>query len=401
VQETDEVTRATPRGTLGEIAAVFTRLGFTAFGGPAVHVGMMEDEVVTRRRWLDRQHFLDLIATINFIPGPNSTELAIALGRVRAGFAGLVVAGVCFITPAVLIILPLAWVYVRFGSTPQVRPAMHGVAAAVLAVVGVALWRFAKTGIHSRFTIGVAIGAVLMQLTMLRWLPHVTPEVPVLAAAALAGLMRSWRPAPAKTNVLAIVPLIDVARSPDFWRMAGIFLKIGGTLFGSGYVLLSYLQSSFIDAHPGWLTRQQVLDAIAVGQFTPGPVLTTATFVGYLLGATRVNGGTPGGVLGGVTATIAIFLPSFCFTALLGRALDHLRRSPLARASLDAMNAAVVSLIAVTTGRLARGALDDPWNWAIAIVALVALTKWKVNSTWLIVSAALVRVVVNSFQGPP
>jgi chromate transporter len=376
-----------------EVAAVFTRLGFTAFGGPAVHIGMMEDEVVTRRGWLGRQHFLDLVSAINFIPGPNSTELAIALGAVRAGFAGLVVAGTCFITPAVLIILPLAWAYVKFGRTPSIQPIMHGIGAAVLAVVIVAMWRFGKTGIRNWFTIAVATGALIMELAMLKWLPGVTPEVPILATAAIAGFLKSWKPWQSGSTLM-VIPLGPFLANPELWRMVLAFLKIGATLFGSGYVLLSYLQSGFIDSH-GWLTRQQVLDAIAVGQFTPGPVLTTSTFIGYLLGATRFKGGVVGGIAGGLLATLAIFLPSFLFTALLGRMLNRLRENPTARGSLEAMNAAVVSLIAVTTFRLAMSALNDPLNITIAIISVIALTVWKVNSTWLILLAAALRFVIG------
>jgi chromate transporter len=377
------------RHRLVEVATVFTRLGFTAFGGPAVHVGMMEDEVVTRRAWLDRRHFLDLVAAVNFIPGPNSTELAIALGAVRAGFMGLIVAGACFITPAVLIILPLAWAYVKFGRMPSVQPIMHGIGAAVLAVVVVALWRFGKTGIRNSFTIAVATGALLAELALLKWMPQVTPEIPILAMAAFAGLSKSWRP---RANVSML--MLPIFANPELWRMTAAFLKIGATLFGSGYVLLSYLQSGFVDSH-GWLTRQQVLDAIAVGQFTPGPVLTTATFVGYLLGSTRFNGGVAGGIAAGLLATLAIFLPSFVFTALLGRVLNRIRTNPAARGALEAMNAAVVSLIALTTFRLAISALNDPWNIGIAVVCVILLSVWRVNSTWLILLAAALRFVVR------
>ncbi len=383
-----------PQNRLTEISRVFLRLGFTAFGGPAVHVGMMEDEVVNRRQWLDRQHFLDLVAAVNFIPGPNSTELAISLGAIRAGFAGLIVAGVCFILPAMLIILPLAWAYVRFGGTPQMQPIMHGIAAAVLAVVATALWRFGKTGITNGFTITVATAAFVSEIAMLRWLPGITPEVPILAAAAFIGYLKSLRSQQEQLPLLSIAPLSALMSDPQTWRMICAFLKIGATLFGTGYVLLSYLQSGFVDHHH-WLTRQQVLDAIAVGQFTPGPVLTTATFVGFLLGSIRFGGGTAGGIVCAVLATIAIFLPSFLFTAVLGRVIDRLRRSPQARASLDAMNAAVVALIAVATFRLAMTALNDPLNICIAVMCAAALVFSKINSTWLILVAAAIRLVVG------
>jgi chromate transporter len=383
-----------PRPSLTEIAAVFLRLSVIAFGGPAVHIGMMEDAVVHRRKWLDRQHFLDLISAINFIPGPNSTELAIALGYVRAGLPGLAVAGACFITPAAMIVLPFAWAYVEFGSRPQMASILQGISAAVLAVVAVALVRFAKTGIRDTFTLVIAIAAMALELAILRWLPGITPEIPVLLFAALLGLLKSWRPRSQNIPMLAATPLTVFLRNPELWRMVLAFLKIGATLFGSGYVLLSYLQSGFVDSHH-WLTRQQMMDALAVGQFTPGPVLTTATFIGYLLGAVKFGGGVPGGIIGAMLATIAIFLPSFIFTAMVGRLLDRVRKSPLARGALDAMNAAVVSLIAVTVVRITSTACHQWWTTAVAGGCLVVALKWKVNPTWLIIAGAIAGVVQN------
>jgi chromate transporter len=285
------------RGRVREVAALFMRLGFTAFGGPAAHIAIIEDEVVQRRRWIDRAHFLDVVAAVNFIPGPNSTELAIHLGQLRAGFAGLITAGVCFIAPAVLIILPIAWAYVTYGALPQVQPVLRAMAAAIVAIVAVATWRFLQTAIKGGFT-GVLCAASILGALLLRRFTHLQPEIIALALAAAAGAVRSMRPRRDRV-VLSISPIVALAPivSGDYARMALFFLKVGATLFGSGYVLVSYLQSGLVDDHH-WLTQRQLLDAIAVGQFTPGPLLTTSTFVGFVLGHTTFGGGTTGGFVG-------------------------------------------------------------------------------------------------------
>jgi len=385
------------RDRLKEVALLFLRLGFTAFGGPAAHISLMEDWVITRRKWLDRQHFLDLISAINFIPGPNSTELAITLGGVRAGLPGLIVAGVCFIGPAMLIILPIAAMYMMYGQRDFMQPLFHSANTAVLAVVVVALWRFAKTGITSTFALAVAIGAMSMEFVFLRWLPKIAPEVPVLICSALAGFLRSrwqdWRKQ-TSTTVLTIAPLFTVMTEPDLWRMAGIFLKIGGTLFGSGYVLMSYLQSDFLDTHH-WLTQRELLDALVVGQFTPGPVLTTATFVGFVIGYGRLGGGLFGGIVGGILATIAIFLPSFVFTALFRKAFDRMRANVHWRAALNGMNAAVVSLITVTALRWAGMVIQKPTDIVIGLLSLTVLLLTSINATWIVVTACLIGVLVR------
>jgi len=286
---------------------LFTRLGFTAFGGPAAHVALMEDEVVERRRWMDRGHFLDAVAAVNFVPGPNSTELAIHVGQLRAGFAGLVVAGVCFITPAVLIILPIAWAYVTYGALPQVQPALRTIGAAIVAVVAVATVRFARAAVRDAFTVTLCAACAVGAVLLMRFTP-LQPEVLVLAFAAAAGALWYAKPRAAGARTLALVPaswlgLVSLDPGP-FARMALFFLKVGATLFGSGYVLISYLQSGLVDDYR-WLTQRQLLDAIAVGQFTPGPLLTTATFVGFLLGHGTFGGGNVGGVVGAIVATVA------------------------------------------------------------------------------------------------
>jgi chromate transporter len=389
---------------LREIAAVFTRLGFTAFGGPAAHVAMMEDEVVTRRAWLDRQHFLDLVASVNFVPGPNSTELAIHLGLIRAGFAGLIVAGVCFIVPAVLIILPLAYIYVKSGSLPQVSGALSGINACVVAIIAAAAIRFAKTAVRDVFTVALAIVATIAGFAGNRF-PQLQPELIILAAAALLGAIYYGRPRPPAGTMLALAAPLAVSQAlwGDLLRMALFFLKVGATLFGSGYVLVSYLQSGLVDQFH-WLTRRELLDAISIGQVTPGPLLTTATFVGYVLGADKFGGGVVGGVLGGILATVAIFLPSFFFITMLGRVLPAIRNNRYARGALDAMNAAVVALIVVVCWRLGAAALTpegapDFVAIAIALASFLALLKWNINSTWLILASGLIGVIRLAWAG--
>lgn len=409
-------------GRLREVALLFARLGFTAFGGPAVHTAMMEDEVVRRRGWLDRTHFLDLVGTLNFIPGPNSTELAIHLGLIRAGLRGLVVAGACFITPAVLIILPMAWAYVRYGRVYQVQGVMRGVGGAVVAIIAVAGWRFGRTAVRDRFTAAVAVGTLAGEWALRRFWPAAQPELVLLAAAGVLGVAWYGRPAWARVRdaarsvkslpLLLFVPLARAGRwaiwaplavavpgsgSPwyEVGRLGLFFLRIGATLFGSGYVLVSYLQSGLVDRPGGaWLTQQQLLDAIAVGQVTPGPLLTTATFVGYVRGYDVFGGSVAGGVLGGVVATVAIFFPSFVLVAGFGRLLPRLRANPHARAALDAINAAVAAMVLSVAARLAWGLQShgrpDWLRVGLAVACLVALLRWNINSTWLIVGAALV-----------
>jgi chromate transporter len=286
---------------LAEVARLFLKLGFTAFGGPAAHVALMEAEVVTRRKWLDRQHFLDILSAVNFVPGPNSTELAIHLGLVRAGWRGLIVAGVCFIVPAMLIIFPLAWCYVTYGATPGVGEALTAVKACMVAIIAMAMWRFARTGIKDAFTALVAGTAVVVSV-LLQYFRVPQQELIILAAAAVAGFfwygrtLRSASPAEVQPaaqrsgKALRSLPLVALPLSAgagfsgQLLAMALFFLKVGATLFGSGYVLASFLHSGLVEQHK-WLSEQQLLDAIAVGQITPGPLLTTATFIGFVLGS--------------------------------------------------------------------------------------------------------------------
>lgn len=388
---------------LREVAIVFTKLGFTAFGGPMAHLALMENEIVTRRKWCSRQTFLDLTAAVNFIPGPNSTEMAIHLGYLRAGFFGLLAAGVCFVTPAVLIILPIAFVYVRYNTLPQVQPVLHSIAAAIVAIILVAAIRLARSTLNNAFSISIAV------MTLLLWILGTTgvrpvaavfhavqPEIALLALAAIVGIV--WKAKP-QSGQLALFPLAKVYPVTDLlpfdqhWvQMGFFFLKVGATLFGSGYVLASFLQTGLVEQY-GWISTRELNDAIAVGQFTPGPLLTTATFIGYVLGHRTFSGGDAGGVFGACLATIAIFLPSFFFVLILAPVMDRLRKNPVARAALDAMNAAVVMLIGVTLLRLGADAFVgvsggvDVINVTIGAIGFGLMLVFDVNATWLVLGA--------------
>jgi len=370
------------RGTrLREVAALFGRLGTTAFGGPAAHVSMMEEEVVGRRRWLSREQFLDMVGATNLIPGPNSTELAIHIGYARAGMRGLVVAGSCFILPAAAMTLGIAWAYVRFGALPQVSTFLYGVKPVITAIVLLAVWRLARTAIRSVALAVLAAAAVAASaLGAHELLVLLGGGVAAMLAASrktagrdLSGLLIGKMGVPVASAAVAGAAVAPFSLAALFL----FFLKIGSVLFGSGYVLLAFLRADLVERWH-WLTNAQLLDAIAVGQFTPGPVFCTATFVGYLLG------GTPGAAL----ATLGIFLPAFVFVALSGLVLPRLRRSPRAGAFLDGLNAASLALMAVVSWQLARTALPD-WRAAALGAAAVLGLRLRVNSAWLVLGGGL------------
>jgi len=366
---------------LSSLALLFLRLGATAFGGPAAHIALMEDEVVRRRRWLSREEFLDFLGATNLIPGPNSTELAIHVGRSRAGWAGLVVAGVCFILPATLIVGVIAWAYVRYGRLPEAAGVLYGVKPVVIAIVGQALFGLGRSAVKTPLLAVVAAAAVGAVAAGMH-------ELGVLAAAGLLTATWQWgvRRGGLRASgnslflVLAAAPWTALAAAGaaaaapfDLWRLFLVFAKAGAVLFGSGYVLLAFLRADLVE-RLGWLTSPQLLDAIAVGQVTPGPVFTTATFIGYLLG----------GPAGAAIATIGIFLPAFVFVAISGPLVPRLRRSPAAGAMLDGVNVASLALMAVVSWQLGRAALVDPLTIVIALLSLFALARFRVNSAWLI-----------------
>lgn len=377
-------------GKIGQLLGLFLKLGVTAFGGPAAHIAMMEDEVVTRRGWLTRERFLDLIGATNLIPGPNSTEMAIHIGFVRAGIVGLVVAGVSFILPAALLTLGCAWVYDRFQTVPQAEALLYGIKPAVIAVILSAVWRLGKTAAKGPFLIG--IGFLVMVLVLFG-----INEIIALLGGGIVGILWQlgsrlgkgkmllgfvWLPSSNLALSITAAPSSSITLS----SLGLFFLKIGCVLFGSGYVLIAFLQGGLVEQYQ-WLTQQQLLDAIAIGQFTPGPVLTTATFIGYVLA----------GPLGALVATLGIFGPSFLFVLATNPLIPRLRQSAVAGAFLDAVNASAIGLMAAVTVELARHTLID-WeakqiDWGaglIALVSAVVLFRYKVNSAWLVLGGAAI-----------
>ncbi len=371
------------RSRLAEVTLFFLRLGVTAFGGPAAHIAIMRDEVVKRRKWIDEQAFLDLLGAANLIPGPTSTEMAIYLGFRRVGWAGLVLAGVCFISPAMLIVLALAWAYVRYGSTPAAGGILYGVLPVVIAIVAQALWGLGQKAVKGWLT--AVTGAAVVGLYFL----HVNILVLLLAAGLLVMASENWRRLKTVKVSALLLPLSSLslaagaAAAPFSLLLLFLnFLKIGAVLYGSGYVLLAFLRADFV-TRLGWLTDKQLIDAIAIGQVTPGPVFTTATFIGYLLG------GLPGALL----ATLGIFLPSFFFVAISSLFIPYIRNSAWASAFLDGVNVASLGLMLGVTVQLAATALVDPITIAIALVSLGLLFRFHTNTTWLIAGSALLGLV--------
>jgi len=363
---------------------MFLRLGATSFGGPAAHIALMEHEVVARRQWITRDAFMDVVGSVNLIPGPNSTEVAIHVGYVRAGWPGLIVAGTCFILPAALLVTAVAWSYVRFGTVPALVAVLYGIKPVVLAIIVQAIWRLGRTAMTTPRTIAIAVLSVIASTLGVH-------ELIILAGAALSGLATTRR---RQTGLPILLPwgwsnwrsshwplaiaATGVAGSVGLWPLFGVFLKIGSVLFGSGYVLLAFLRADLVERYH-WITERQLLDAIAVGQVTPGPLFTSATFIGYVIG----------GFPGAAVATIGIFLPAFIFVALSGRWLPKLRQNPAAAGFLDGLNAASLALMAVVTAYLVQTAIVDLPTLSLAIAAACVLLFSSLNATWLILGGAL------------
>lgn len=373
---------------LRELGGLFLRLGTTAFGGPAAHIAMMEDEVVRRRQWLTSEEFLDLLGATNLIPGPNSTELAIHIGHRRAGWVGLIVAGCSFILPAMLIVGVIAWAYVQFGSLPQAEGILYGVKPVIIAVVVQALWGLGRTAVKSTWLAAVGLADIGLNLFGTHELAVLFGSGIIVAACRAVTLWRqkSSAPSPPALAIVPGVPLVSAAGIAgaaaasmpfNLWALMLFFLKVGSVLFGSGYVLLAFLRADLVERWH-WLSEAQLLDAIAVGQFTPGPVFTTATFIGYLLG----------GVTGAVVATIGIFLPAFFFVAISGPLIPRIRKSAIAGAFLDGVNVASLALMAVVTWRLGVTTLVDGLTGWLALSSAVLLFHWRVNSAWLVLGGA-------------
>jgi chromate transporter len=374
-----------PAQTILQLAGFFLRLGLTAFGGPAAHLSLMQREVVQRYGWLSRGEFLDLLGAVNLIPGPTSTEMAIFIGYRRGGWLGLVVGGACFILPAALLVSAFAWGYVRFGTLPAANALLYGIKPVIIGIISQALWNLAGAALKSRWLAGVGLAAAASSFVGL------DPLLVLLVSALLATVRRFFQAAgdgaPGGMGAGAMIALPAtgmVAPGVQFalWPLFLFFLKVGSVLFGSGYLLLAFLRRDLVERWH-WLTETQLLDAIAVGQFTPGPLFTTATFIGYILG----------GPLAALVATVGIFLPSFALVALSGPLIPRLRRSPVAATLLDGVNAGAVALMAVVTWQLGRAALVDWITALVAVASLVVLVKWRINTVWLVLAGAAVGLV--------
>lgn len=374
-----------------EIAQVFFKLGVIGFGGPAAHIAMMEEEVVTRREWITRSRFLDLIGATNLIPGPNSTEMAIHLGYIHGGFLGLIIAGLCFLFPAVLITGIFAWVYVAFGDLPQIAPLFYGIKPAVLAVILGALWKLGKKAIkgYQLFLIGIGV-AVLLLLGI--------NEVIALLIGGFVGMLLLRKVLPKETaegliamlsfgTILKAVAATTAKTVPPLWKLGLFFLKIGSILFGSGYVLIAFIQGELVEQN-AWLTQQQLLDAIAIGQFTPGPVLSTSTFIGYVIA----------GIPGAIVATLGIFFPSFIFVLILNPLIPKLRSSQWTSAFLDAVNVSAVGLMMVVSLQLAYNLFFQPLDYIamlIFLVGAIALLRFKLSPLWLVFGGAILGMILK------
>ncbi len=372
---------ATSQVSLQELALVFLKLGTIAFGGPAAHIAMMEDEFVTRRQWLTREQFLDRLAAANLIPGPSSTEMAIFIGYEKRGWAGLLVAGCSFILPAAIMVGAIASAYVRFGALPQVNGILYALKPVVIAIVIQAFWKLARAAVKTKWLVGLAVAAGALYAF------HVHEILILAVSAVLAAGPAVYRSFAGirQTRAVCLLPLTPAriaavfavaAAQSELGRLFLVFAKIGTLLFGSGYVLLAFLRADLVD-RLHWLTERQLLDAVAVGQITPGPVFTTATFIGYVIA------GSPGAVV----ATAGIFAPAFLFVAISGFLIPRIRRSRIAASMLDGVVVGSLALMGVVAWQLGRAAIIDWPTLLIALASTALLLTFRVNSTWLIVAA--------------
>jgi chromate transporter len=362
---------------MSELARLFLKLGLTSFGGPAVHIAMMRDEVVERRRWMSDEEFLDLMGATNLIPGPNSTELAIHIGRIRAGFKGLITAGACFILPAVIVVLGFAWAYVEYGTTPAGEALLYGIEPMVIAIVAIALVSLGQTAMKDAWLTGAGVASLVL------YLAGVNELIVLFGVGIVAMIIKVFPDIRARASLIAPMPLAQLAAQVESVRDVGldrlflVFLKVGALLYGSGYVLLAFLRGDLVD-NLGWLTDAQLTDAVAVGQMTPGPLFSTATFVGYVLG----------GLAGAGVATVGIFLPSFVFVAATGPLVRRARDSAWTSAFLDGVNVAAIGLMAGVTWQLGRDAIVDVPTAILFLVALGLLLRFRLNSAWIVLAGA-------------
>ena len=363
--------------SIREIAKLFFKLGVIGFGGPAAHIAMMQDEVVNKRKWLTDQHFLDLMGATNLIPGPNSTEMAIHIGREKGGWKGLIVAGLCFILPAVFITGIFAWLYKKYGQLPEIQPFVYGIKPAIIAIILGAIFPLAKKSLKSVELIFLAILVLIGAFCNIN-------EIYLMFGAGFLALTLTYIRSPKSHDIHSFVPLALVPfgstsiLAASYTKLFWIFLKIGSILYGSGYVLFAFLDAELVST--GMLSRQQLIDAIAVGQFTPGPVFSSVTFIGY-----QINGWT-----GAVISTVAIFLPSFVFVALLNPLVKKMRNSQLFSSFLDAINVASIALILAICIEMGRDTITDWRTILIAIVSIIfAFGYRKLNSAFIVVGGAV------------
>lgn len=384
MSETPPNTYAAP--SLGALAKLFLKLGATSFGGPAAHIGLLENEVVRRRNWIDSDTFMDLLGATNLIPGPNSTEMTIHIGHRLRGWKGSIVAGIAFIAPAMIIVMALSWVYVSYGALPVFSKALYGIKPVMIAIVAQALWSLGRTCLRRPLLIVfclIDVGLILMGFHELAVLFGTGVSVMAVEAVrrtppfASAVLFPVWVLGRSIPTVMPEVSAVPVSLHVLFLT----FLKIGSVLYGSGYVLLAYLDTDFVE-RLGWLSKEMLLDAITIGQITPGPLFTSATFVGYLVA----------GPVGGLVATIGIFLPSFVFVALLAPIVSRMRESKSAAAFLDGVNVASWVLMAAVTIDLGRSALVDSFTIALAALSLFVFVKFRTNSIWLVLAGAFLGI---------
>lgn len=362
------------QGSLTAIGKLFLKLGLIAFGGPAAHIAMMRDEVVRKRNWMPDSHFLDLVGATNLIPGPNSTELAIHLGKEKGGWKGLLIAGLCFILPAVFITLFFAWLYKTYGTLPEIQPFTYGIKPAIIAIILSAVYPLAKSSLKSNFLIGIGLLALTASFLGAN-------EVIVLFGCGVLALLFTYFRS-SNTEIKSIFPigLLAVTNSKLFL----IFLKIGSILYGSGYVLFAFLDSELVQT--GILPRQTLIDAIAVGQFTPGPVFSSVTFIGY-----QINGG-----IGALVATVGIFLPSFVFVAMLNPLVKKMRNSILFSSFLDAVNVASVALIIVVCFTMGKTSVTEWKTILIAVLSLIITFGFrKINSVWVVLGGSLLGYLLS------
>lgn len=365
-----------------EIAKLFLKLGFIGFGGPAAHIAMMQQEVVVKRKWMSEQHFLDLLGATNLIPGPNSTEMAIHIGYDKGGWKGLIFAGLCFILPAVFITGIFAWLYQQYGQLPEVQPFIYGIKPAIIAIIIGAVFPLAKKSVKSTFLAVVGILVLVLSLFGIS-------EIYLMFGAGLLA-MALYYLQDTKNTLQSFIPLafLQIAQSPLLsetnTKLFWIFLKIGAILYGSGYVLFAFLDTELVAT--GLLTRQQLMDAIAVGQFTPGPVFSSVTFIGY-----QING-----LSGAVISTIAIFLPSFILVALLNPLMKKMRQSKGLSIFLDAVNVASVAIIAAICLTIGKETITDWRTILIAMISAIVVFKFKkINSAFVVIGGALLGYLFN------